>query len=538
MTSTPSFNLIEQPWIRVRTIDGDVAERSLRDVLVESPRLRGLAGEIPTQDAAVLRLLLAVILGATRPGFPRSERECIDLFEDWWERGEVPAEILDPYLARIYERFDLLHPKVPFMQVAGLTTASGNHSGLGKLIADLPPNQLFFTTRGGSELNSMSMAEAARWLVHCQAFDPAGIKTGAIGDDRVKGGKGYSLGYSAWAGNLGLVLAVGGTLFETLLFNTPWLMSGPDDLPIWERAQLGPAVDVEHPTPNGPADLFTWPSRRMRLFLSDDRVVDVQISNGDRLGPQNLHPYESMTAWRRSKSQSKAGAPVQMPTTHDSTRRIWQGLGPLLQRAKDGSTQPAPVVVWLDRLKNDEALPRERLVDLRILGIEYGTQNAVISGSIDDRLTATVATLTDPTLVQTAVDAVAQAKDGVVALANLAGNLDRAAGGEGQARERTFEIGYGLLDPCYRMWVRTLKEPGDAPHYRAVWATTASEVLRKAGEALVADAGPAALVGRQVGRSGTDSTQLLDAGLAHLWFRAALTKSFPPTEPEPNRGNQ
>ena len=61
MTSTPSFNLIEQPWIRVRTIDGDVAERSLRDVLVESPRLRGLAGEIPTQDAAVLRLLLAVI---------------------------------------------------------------------------------------------------------------------------------------------------------------------------------------------------------------------------------------------------------------------------------------------------------------------------------------------------------------------------------------------------------------------------------------------------------------------------------------------
>ena len=103
----------------MRTIDGDVAERSLRDVLVESPRLRGLAGEIPTQDAAVLRLLLAVILGATRPGFPRSERECIDLFEDWWERGEVPAEILDPYLARIYERFDLLHPKVPFMKFLG-----------------------------------------------------------------------------------------------------------------------------------------------------------------------------------------------------------------------------------------------------------------------------------------------------------------------------------------------------------------------------------------------------------------------------------
>ena len=52
MTSTPSFNLIEQPWIRVRTIDGDVAERSLRNVLVKSPRLRSPAEKIGAHRVA------------------------------------------------------------------------------------------------------------------------------------------------------------------------------------------------------------------------------------------------------------------------------------------------------------------------------------------------------------------------------------------------------------------------------------------------------------------------------------------------------
>ena len=532
MTSPPTFNLIDEPWLRVRTLTGAVEERSLRATLAEAAELRGLAGEIPTQDAALLRLLLAVILGATRPSHPRSDRENFDLFEDWWSGRSLPMEVLEPYLERVRDRFDLLDPQAPFYQVAGLTTHTGKRTGLGKLIADLPANLPFFTTRGAREVESLSLPEAARWLVHCQAFDPSGIKTGAVGDDRVKGGKGYPFGYPAWAGNLGLVTAEGRTLAETLLLNTPWFVSGPADLAVWDRPPLGPGADLDHPAPQGPADLFTWPSRRVRLFLTEDRVTDVQISNGDRLGPQNLHPFEPMTAWRYSKAQSKAGAKVLMPVTHDPTRRIWQGLGPLVQSSfGPNEGQAARVVEWLAKLQGEEILPGGYLVGLRTVGLEYGTQNSVITGATDDRLTASVAALTDPVLVQAAVDAAAQASQGVVALANLAGNLDRASGGDGNAREHAFEVGYALLDGPFRAWIRTLHDPECVADLRAAWSATASARLSDAGNDLVADAGRAALVGRPVRRVGTDKAELLDAGLALLWFRASLAKTFPQTKP-------
>lgn len=535
MTSPSTFDLIHQPWIRVRTLAGVVEERSLRDTLAEASTLRGLAGDIPTQDIALLRLLLAVILGATRSLHVRTEKECLDLFEEWWARGAVPMEVLDPYLERVCDRFDLLHNETPFYQVAGLSTLSGKRTGLSKLIADLPPNHRLFTTRGGEEIESLSLAEAARWLVHCQAFDPSGIKTGAAGDDRVKGGRGYPFGYPAWAGNLGLVVAEGRTLFETLLFNAPWRMSGPDDLPVWERAPVGPGVDSVHPGPLGPADLFTWPSRRLRLFMEGGEwVTDVQISNGDRLTPQDQFHFEPMSAWRHSKAQSSAGQRVMMPITHDPSRRIWQGLAPLLQHPADRASLCAPVVEWLNTLRYQGVLDSTRLIDLRVVGLEYGTQNSVIVGAVDDRLAASVAALTDPTLVQTAADAAGQASQGVLALANLAGNLDRAAGGEGNARERAFEAGYALLDGPFREWMLQLTDPALVAHYHVAWAVTAAGVLRRAGHDLVADAGSAAYVGRHVSRAGTDNPQLLDAGLALLWFGAALAKVFPQAKPQPN----
>lgn len=532
--SAPSFNLIDRPWIRVRSLGGHVEERALRDTLATASEIRGLAGEIPTQDAAVLRLLLAVILGATRTAAPRPESAALDLFERWWNRGSLPMEELDPYLDRVRERFDLFDARVPFLQVAGLTTGSGKRTGLGKVISDLPANFPFFTTRGPRESERLDLAEAARWLVHCQAFDPSGIKTGALGDDRVKAGKGYPFGYPAWAGNLGLVIAEGRSLYETLVLNVPWRQSGPRDLPVWERAALGPGPDIDHPTPTGPADLFTWPSRRMRLFFDGDEVIDVQISNGDKLGPQNLHPFEAMSAWRYSKDQSKGGEKVLMPVTHDPTRRVWQGLGSLLQGAStSGEGMRAPVVAWIGDLRQAGILKAGHLLNLRIVGLEYGTQNSVIVGGVDDALTASVAALTHPVLAQAAVDASSQASHGVAAFANLAGNLDRAAGGDGKARERAFEEGYALLDGPFRAWVRSLTEPARVPDYRASWSATASALLARAGDRLVVDAGPAALVGRTVNQLGSDSAVLLDAGLAHIWFRASLAKTFPQSPKQP-----
>lgn len=538
MTSPPTFDLIDQPWIRVRTLDGAVEERSLRATLAGASGLRGLAGEIPTQDAAMLRLLLAVLLGATRPRYPRSENECLDLFEDWWACGTLPMDVLDVYLERVRDRFDLLHPQTPFFQVAGLTTSTGEHSGLAKLIADVPDGIPFFSTRAGRGVLTLRLAEAARWLVHCQSFDPAGIKTGALGDSRVKMGKGYSMWDPAWAGTLGLVIVEGSSLFETLLLNLPLMMTGPEDLPVWERPPLGPGIEVTHPVPTGPADAFTWPSRRLRIFGENDFVYDCQISNGDKLPPQDLHHVEPMSGWKVRKSGSRGDVAVMIPVRHAVDRRIWQGLESLLELGSESGLKPALAIEWLAMLRNAGVVSPRRTLDVWTIGLQYDSNRSKVEGAMEDRLLAPVAALTDAVLVQAAVDAAAQASRGVVELANLAGNLDRAAGGESDARERTFGVGYALLDRPFREWIRTLEDPALVADYRGAWSDTAHVLLRTAGDDLVAEASPAALVGRRVKRVGSDKTELLDAGLAQLRFRSALAKAFPQPKPHSDEGTR
>lgn len=173
MTTVDSaFNLVDESWVRVRTLTGDVVDLSLRQVFEEAHHLGGLAGEIPTQDVAVLRVLEAVLLGATRVSHPRSDDENIDLWGSWWRAGKFPTDVVANYLESHRERFFLLHDDEPFMQVAGLRTSSGNASGLVKLIADVPDGHQYFTTRAGREIEALSLAEAARWLIPLPCLRP------------------------------------------------------------------------------------------------------------------------------------------------------------------------------------------------------------------------------------------------------------------------------------------------------------------------------------------------------------------------------
>ena len=64
---TMEFNLLREPWVRVRTQDGTIRTVSLTDALLHAHAYVDLAGEMPTQDAAMLRLLLAV-LHVQQPG--------------------------------------------------------------------------------------------------------------------------------------------------------------------------------------------------------------------------------------------------------------------------------------------------------------------------------------------------------------------------------------------------------------------------------------------------------------------------------------
>lgn len=548
--ATPAtFNLLDEPWLPVERTDGSQDALSLTEVFAQSREITRFVGDLPLQDFALHRLLLAVLYGVI-PGGP-SEKQWRSL----WNNG-FPSAVA-AYLERHRHRFDLLDDEQPFFQVAGLTTAKGEMTGLERLILDVPNGHPFFTTRGGRGLASISLAEAARWLVTVQAYDPSGIKSGVLGDDRVKGGKGYPIGI-AWSGHLGGLLITGSTLHETLLLNFVGQEVQPDarwvdrtnktlyDVPAWQRPQPTAAatLGLDQPTDavggttyfHGPATLYTWQSRRIRLGVTGDRVTGVLVANGDTLKPQNAHQFEPMTAWRKSEPQAKKLklATVYMPLEHQPDRALWRGVAqflPVSAPQAGADRLPSLTTRWLNRLQAEQLIGNDQLVRLKAFGVVYGSNSSVVDEVISDDLDLHLSVLSssDPTVKGLLDAATTLAESGVGEATRFAVNIAQAAGQpiEGprrQTRERAFE----LLDVAFRTWVQQLTaSAAQDPTALISWQDVVREILHTVGDELIASAPTAAWTGREVASNSKGERQQRDLPQADLWYRAAIRKLIP-----------
>ncbi|MGX5693706.1 type I-E CRISPR-associated protein Cse1/CasA [Dermacoccus abyssi] len=539
--SARTFNLLDTPWIAVRYLDGATAEVGLLEVFRKAHTIAALDGDMATQDVAIERLLIAVLRRALH-----DSAEDVDDLEGYWGQLHasemLPYEQVGDYLERFRDRFDLCSRDQPFMQVAGDTTSK--RSGLQKLIADLPDtaDKQLFTTRAGRGASRLELPEAARWLIHTHAFDPSGIKTGLVGDSRVKGGKGYPIGLG-WSGNCGLLLARGATLKESLLLNLVLTNLSSDDLPTWEVAQDGPGVRVGSrgapARPVGPTQAMTWQSRRVILHFDEEfqGVIDVTIGNGDPVPPQNQWGIEDHTAWRYSANQSKKGSDVYFPATVDPERRFWRGISGVLAvdptRGRVKSKAPAQhapgLVTWLAQLVQAGALPKARFVPLAITGAVYGTQNSMIDTTVSDELVLPAAVLEDVRLKHVAVNGVSDAEAAVIGLRGLARDLCRAAGindTDGAADDASRRA-YATLERRYRVWLQSLGVDLDLDALEQAWQRQVREAVHLIATELVRDAGSAALVGRAVKRMNSDAVDHLDVGSAWGRFGWALQRALP-----------
>ncbi|WP_267882887.1 MULTISPECIES: type I-E CRISPR-associated protein Cse1/CasA [unclassified Streptomyces] len=554
-TAPTAFNLVREPWLPVQRLDdGSVVEVSLRDVFARGEELRRIVGDVPTQEIALLRLLLAVLYDALDG--PAE-------IEDWEElwAGPEPFAAAVEYLDRYADRFELLDDKRPFFQVAGLRTSKGEVAPLSRIVADVPTGSALFSMRRPG-VERLSFAEAARWLVHAHAFDTSGIKSAMQGDEqRAKAGKVYPLGVGS-LGLLGGVFAEGDSLRETLLLNLVALESAyrdgdfaeriEEDLPVWRRDAPygpGPRGDADGgPEPVGLRDLYTWQSRRVRLVAEGGAVTGVVLGYGDPLVQESPWLLEPMTAWRRSRAQEKKQQrPLfYTPERHDPSRSAWRGIESLLPAR--GTAQDtghggeaaerlrSRIARWLTEVITEGELSPGKLVRLRTVGVQYGTQQSVIDEIVDDSVVLPVVTLhaTNEVYGGAAVDAVHDADNAVKALGQLAAHLVLAAGGERSeaARESVRSLGYGALDGPYRAWLRDLARQPDVLAARQRWRETVRRHMLRLARQEIRSAGPAAADGRVVDLPGRGPT-LMDAGRAELWFLARLEKELGPPSGRP-----
>lgn len=543
----PEYNLLDEPWIPVRLVDGTITDVGLLELLRRTTDIADLACELPTQSIAIQRLILAI---AYRVATPRDAR-------DWarqWDEG-APTEQMIEYLERWRDRFYLFGGRFPFMQVADLRTAKDAVSGLEKLIADVPNGEQFFTTRHGRALACIPPSEAARWLVHAQAYDPSGIRSGAVGDSKVKGGKGFPIG-PAWCGQLGLVWLKGKDLDETLVLNlipaSTAALRGVDSSTEWG------ACSWEDPDPEtsvrgdysllDPAGtprelsiprLLTWHSRRIRLVGDLSGVTGVVLAQGDKLAPQEMRLYEPQSLWRYSTPQSKKfKTDVYMPRKFEAGRALWRNL--------PGTLPTVITVQGVDKQPKQEFLPSATLsfhyqldnasiqttypkvMRIQAVGVTYGPQESTFEDIYSDELTLSVAVMrVEREDLSAEIDRQVRLTEEVARdVGTLAANLARAAGESGDgagdgARDRAKELFFSAVDSDFRAWLTQVDGHESARDVGRRWERTLRQHATDIQTELVRGASSSAIIGRDTGRG------YMNVGIAENYFRSALNKRLP-----------
>lgn len=500
------FNILHDPWIEVLGVDGTPRTLGLVETLSESHHLDRLCSDNILDNVATTRLLLAYLHRALH--WPADTGQWSALFES----GRFDTDKLAGYGERNCGRFELFGA-TPFLQTPAL--ADTPHKSWPELVADPPDNLMH--TRHVSALGSLTCAEAARWLVTTQMFDPAGIKTGAVGDQTVKNGKGYPPAGEQGAAPAGLftnTMASGQTLFETLMLNlVPWeceadLVSDPDrDLPAWERPVTGVLRDTRT-VPDGRVDVFTWQSRRLLLHTAGDRITGATRSYGDVLKVANLHQYEPFTEWRYSKPQTKkAGHTAFMPQLPENViQQMWRGVeqltgpGRTVPQRKDEPPAPkAGVVRWLNEAADLEPLDGHRIGVTRTLVI-YGNNSSIIeqtwSTDLDvpdvlvghHRLDLQQAVIDETGSIGTLAWAFGKAVADI-AVSRGAGSKDKAVEGLAKSHE---ERVFAALDTPVRTWIASLNRDSDLFEKVDELRAAARDVLRDLMDTHVATLPPSA----------------------------------------------
>lgn len=555
--TTSTFNLIDQPWIPCRTVNG-ARTLSIRDIFDGSNEALAIVSDSPSQDYAVLRVLLAIFWRGHHHQLAEElkDRRALAQFEwdEWWTdtRTQLNATGVDDtvldYLATVHNRFDLLDTENPFMQVADLHTPSNTQQEVSRIIPDA--EQDYFTMRTAAGRRSLSYPEAARWLIHTHAFDYSGIKSGAVGDERVKGGKGYPIG-QGWTGMTGGTYVIGKNLLETLILNTPEsaVINTDKDKPIWERKQDTAAQRSTDPQPQGPADLATWQSRRVRLFVDEDHalVTQVLVSNGDQIPDAGKNVLEDpMTPYRYSPNQSKKGLDAYYARPYDTQRTMWRSLDPLIVVDGDPGFKEkdrAPIrPANLDNLARISKLTgNSEILDVSIVSVEYGAQASSVSTIVSANIGLPVHLLRNDELSkahrQIIRDAAEATKNAAISLGWFSGQLAVAAGGDYVFDAEAADRLYTILEPHFISWLRNLS-PDDIEQQAVSWQNQIEQELLLIGEELVRGAGPKAMIGRTLEGDDEANARIINAGSLYRALRYRLRKDLPLLEIQKDTQNK
>lgn len=386
------FNLIDEPWISVVTdYKGTTKLVGLREFFENAETYIGLAGDMPTQDFAVMRFILAILHTVfSRYDASGNPYEMVDLnkkmqqvenvdeeyeeeyedalmetWENLWKSGEFPEIVID-YLECWRDRFYLFDDEYPFYQVradevdglklnmANPTEISGKN--INRLISESGNKIALFSPKFSYKNNKeiLTPDEIVRWLITYQSYTGLSDKV-IFGKEKYKASKG-------WLFDLGGVFLSSDNLYKTLILNLVLVNTSNADyntkvqIPAWEQK---PCEVVKKHMSNNPidniAELYTAYSRA--IYISDFDP-EKPFKMGIVKLPEVLHEnnfLEPMTVWRYNKNGPNKEKFT--PRKHQLNKSIWRSFGLLTKTeyANEGNSnmpkRKPGIIDWLNYLE-------------------------------------------------------------------------------------------------------------------------------------------------------------------------------------------
>ena len=535
------FNLLDEHWIRVIDDQCRVSEVSLKDAILNAHNYKALSGELPTQDVAIMRLMLAVLHtvfsrvdenGEDAPLDEDDEDEALERWKALWDKGHFSEKAINEYLNKWKERFWLFHPERPFGQLAGMK--EGTRSNALKLNGELSQSGnkfRMFSLYSGSEKESLSYSQAARWLLYLHGYDDVALKPTNKGKEQA-GGKMPSA-KRGWLGQLGLIYIVGDNLFETLMLNLVMVCDGiiqSEQNPIWERNDV-PSKERNHiPIPLNLAELYTVQFRRLLLERKNNRVIGYLDVAGDFL-EGDVAFKEPMTLWQKSGKNSSE----MIPRKHDHKKQMWREFSSLFYvgDAKTSNSH-AGVINWYKTVNNQ----RKKHIKTAIVSLVYDESKATslpVINIFSDSLVMHSSLLSElgaswRNIIELEIS---NCNSLANSAATLAKNLYVASGGSNSKKDKHYaEIPsiaksqlYFRLDLPFREWLRTIdpENTNEKKKYekQKEWQETAKRIAYSYAKELVSQSAETALVGHKA------DGRIYSAPKAMNIFKSELNKIYP-----------
>lgn len=572
--SQRTFNLITEPWIKVIEMTTNQERMvSLRELFQNAQDYRQLAGDMRTQDLAILRLLLAILttvysrfdadgnlyswlekgadgsqpLKINRDKFSKSQSET-DLLSTWkslYREGYFSNTVVN-YLDMYADRFDFFGDR-PFYQVTAqdydslvddnrkIATGNGKVAvkQINRRISESNNSRAIFSPkRGDAFKNEVSLEELVRWIITYQSF------TGTTDKSKIKSKKKFS--NSGWVYNINPVFAKGETLFETLMLNLVLVDARESVMhalqrPVWEYESVPAYVEQRRGQvlPDNLAELYTTWSRIIHIDWQENDTPTIFSAVIPIFSSDNAF-IEPMTTWRQKKDNYEPD--VKKLGRIDET--MWRNFGQYVNVNSDSDDLEPGIVSWLHFLEDEGLIPDEKMLILNNVALIKDKNPASQMPSFEmlddmelqaDVLFDTTVAENWPAKIEATIEITKRVGSAYFSFARDIGTIRRLSDARAFGNQMTAHF-YDRLNEPFREWLESLRgKDSEATRLDKIaqWKDTLRKIVYEMVDEVMQSRAPKDVTGILVSSGGkSHDPKLLNIFIARIYLMGKLKKIF------------